>query len=150
MRVALDTNFLVYAERLQDASKSAQAADVLEHIAADSIVIPAQVLGELHNVLVRKVRKPAAEARWTVLDWQDRFIVAATTERVIARAMDLAADHRFATWDGIILAAASEAGCRVLLSEDMQHGFTWVGVTVVNPFAATPHPLLFRITQAEH
>ncbi len=38
--------------------------------------------------------------------------------------------------------AAAEAGCRLLLSEDLQEGFTWGGVTVVNPFAATVHPLL--------
>ena len=30
----------------------------------------------------------------------------------------------------------------MLLSGDMQDGFVWRGVTVVNPFAATPHPML--------
>jgi len=40
------------------------------------------------------------------------------------------------------LSAASAAGCRLLLSEDMQEGFTWGGVTVVNPFTDEPHPLL--------
>jgi hypothetical protein len=28
------------------------------------------------------------------------------------------------------------------LSEDLQEGFTWAGVTVVNPFASTQHALL--------
>jgi predicted nucleic acid-binding protein len=42
----------------------------------------------------------------------------------------------------LILAVTAEAGCRVLLSEDMHEGFTWRGVTVVNPFAAIVHPLL--------
>jgi predicted nucleic acid-binding protein len=41
-----------------------------------------------------------------------------------------------------MLAAAADAGCRLLLSEDLQEGFTWRGVTVVNPFADTRHPLL--------
>jgi predicted nucleic acid-binding protein len=39
-----------------------------------------------------------------------------------------------------MLAAAAQAGCRLLLSEDMQDGFTWRGVTIRNPFAATPPP----------
>jgi predicted nucleic acid-binding protein len=56
--------------------------------------------------------------------------------------MDLMLDHGLAVWDAIILATAAEAGCRVLLSEDMQDGFTWGGVTIVNPFASPPHPLL--------
>jgi predicted nucleic acid-binding protein len=45
-------------------------------------------------------------------------------------------------WDAVVLAATSKAGCRVLLSEDLQEGFTWGGVTVVDPFASMRHPLL--------
>jgi predicted nucleic acid-binding protein len=45
-------------------------------------------------------------------------------------------------WDALILAVAAENRCRLLLSEDFQAGFTWRGVTVVNPFAAQPSPLL--------
>ena len=55
---------------------------------------------------------------------------------------DVAVGHNLAIWDAIILAAAAEAGCRMLLSEDMQDGFTWGGVTIVNPFAPQPHKLL--------
>jgi predicted nucleic acid-binding protein len=54
----------------------------------------------------------------------------------------LAAKHRFGIWDATILAAAAAAGCRLLLSEDMQAGFTWSGVTVTNPFSSTRHELL--------
>jgi predicted nucleic acid-binding protein len=35
-----------------------------------------------------------------------------------------------------------EADCRLLLSEDMQDGFIWHGVTIANPFAHPRHPLL--------
>jgi hypothetical protein len=55
-----------------------------------------------------------------------------------------------AIWDAIILAAASEAGCRVLLSEDMQEGFTWGGVTIINPFAFSPHRLLVDLMGARN
>jgi len=41
----------------------------------------------------------------------------------------------------VILAAASHADCQILLSEEMHDGFTWGGVTVVNPFAEIPNPL---------
>ena len=36
----------------------------------------------------------------------------------------------------MILNAAADAGCALLLSEDMRPGFAWRGVTVANPFAA--------------
>jgi predicted nucleic acid-binding protein len=57
-------------------------------------------------------------------------------------AADLATDRHFAIWDAVILAAASQGGCRYLLSEDLQDGFTWGGVTVLNPFAAPRLALL--------
>jgi predicted nucleic acid-binding protein len=64
-------------------------------------------------------------------------------------AADLAADHHFGIWDAVILSAASQAGCRLLLSEDLQDGFTWGGVTVVNPFASPRHALLDALLGAE-
>lgn len=58
------------------------------------------------------------------------------------KAAELASIHQLSIWDAVILSAASDSGCRVLLSEDMQHGFTWSGTTVVNPFHHDRHPLL--------
>ncbi len=63
-------------------------------------------------------------------------------------AADLATDHRLGTWDFVIMSAASRAGCRLLPSEDLQDGFTWGGVTVVNPFAGRPNSLLNAILDA--
>lgn len=58
-------------------------------------------------------------------------------------AMETVTSHKFALWDALILAAAAEARCRLLLSEDMQDGFAWRSVTIRNPFtsaAPTPPP----------
>ena len=41
-------------------------------------------------------------------------------------------------WDAIILAAAENAGCTYLLSEDFQNGRVYGEVTVVNPFTNSP------------
>jgi predicted nucleic acid-binding protein len=109
--------------------------------------LPAQVLGELFGVLVRKARRSAIEARRAVQIWQATYAVIGTTNTVLTRAMEVAVDHGLTIWDAVILAAASEAGCRVLLSEDMHEGFTWGGVTVVNPFAPSPHQLLHDLTR---
>jgi len=57
----------------------------------------------------------------------------------------LHADHQMQIWDGLVLAVAAEHRCRILLSEDLQHGFTWRGVSVVNPFAPNRHPLLEQV-----
>lgn len=44
-----------------------------------------------------------------------------------------------------MLSAAADARCRLLLSEDLQEGFTWRGVTVTNQFRADKHPLLATV-----
>jgi predicted nucleic acid-binding protein len=64
-------------------------------------------------------------------------------------AADLAMDHQLTIWDAVILSAASQAGCRLLLSADLQDGFTWGGVTVVNPFSSPGHDLLHALLGAD-
>lgn len=105
-------------------------------------MLPAQALGELFAVLVRKAGWAPGRARSAVLQWRDAWPLAETTAGVLLSAMDLAADHRLFIWDSVILAAAAEAKCRLLLSEDLQAGFTWRGVTVVDPLAERRDPLL--------
>ena len=68
--------------------------------------------------------------------------IAYGAERIMLGAADLSVHHHFTIWDALILSAAADAGCRLLLSEDLQDGFTWSGVTVTNPFTAERHPLL--------
>lgn len=140
MRVALDTNVLAYAEGVNDADRKATATDLLKGFRGEEIVIPVQALGELYTVLTRKARRPAAEARLVVLGWQDAYHVVGTSPAVLVDAMELATSHQFGLWDAIMLAAAAQAGCRLLLSEDMHDGFTWRGVTIRNPFATAPVP----------
>lgn len=105
-------------------------------------MIPVQVLGELFQVLVRKGKRSPTQARDAVASWRNGYLAIPATDATLAAATELAATHLFFIFDAIIIAASADAGCRVLLSEDMHEGFTWRGVTIVNPFAATPHPLL--------
>lgn len=142
MKVAVDTNVLAYAEGIDDARHAEIAREVLDRVVPTGAVAAVQTLGELFNVLRRKGKLTPAQACLSVLSWHNVFQVVGTTSDLFAKAVDLAADHHRNIWDSIVLAAASAAGCQLLLSEDMQDGFTWGGVTVVDPFAENPHPLL--------
>lgn len=142
MTTACDTNVLAYAEGTNGAAMKRRALDLLGRLPSESMLIPVQALGELFNVLVRKAGRHPADARASILAWQDAYLTVPTSPAVMARAVDLATDHRLSIWDAVILSAAADAGCRLLLSEGLQDGFTWSGVTVVNPFAAKPHALL--------
>jgi len=111
-------------------------------------VLPVQTLGELFNVLIRKAKRRSSRARAAVLSWRDAYPMVETSATVLVNAMDLASGHGLTIWDSVVLAASAEAECRLLLSEDLQEGFTWRGVTVTNPFASTLHPLLAALLAA--
>ena len=122
MRIALDTNVLASAEGVNDAVKRDVVADLLQTFSPEAVFIPVQVLGELFNVLVRKAGKSRSDARHALLGWRDAFATIPTTPEVMSAAVDLATVHQSSIWDAVILSAASQAGCRLLLSEDLQHG----------------------------
>lgn len=145
---ALDTNILAYVEGVNGAMRETASRALIGRLPIKFTFIPAQALGELYNLLTRKARWPGKQARGAVLAWKDSFPVAPTTTSAMIEAIDLATDHRITVWDSIMISVAAETGCRLLLSEDMQDGLTWRGVTVVNPFAAPQHPLLAALLAA--
>ena len=148
MRVALDTNILAYAEGVNGAAMKRTALELVEKLPEGAVLLPVQTLGELFNLLVRKAGRAPAKARKAMLSWRDTFPLIETSIEVMLAAADLATDHQLSIWDAVILSAAAEAGCRLLLSEDLQDGFTWRGVTVTNPFSTPRHELLAAILAA--
>ena len=103
------------------------------------------MLGELFRVPVGKGGRFRTAARAALMSWRDACATPATRQATMLAAADLAADHDLSIWDAVILAAAADVGCRLLLSEDMQDGFAWRGLTVTNPFADGRHPLLAAV-----
>ncbi|MCP9837252.1 PIN domain-containing protein [Cyanobium sp. N.Huapi 1H5] len=147
MRSALDTNVLVYAEGFGDQVRVEASRSLLAALADGDVVIPLQCLGELFRVLTGKAGRSPGEARDAVLSWMDAFSVADSTAKALAGAMDLCVDHQLGSWDALVLSVAADAGARLLISEDLNPGFTWRGVRVVNPFATTLDPLLLQLAR---
>lgn len=145
MRVALDTNILAYAEGIGDKARCAIAIRLIERLPAELVLLPAQTLGELFRILVGKAKRNARFTREAIMAWGDSFEVADSSWSAFQAAIDLAIDHRLQIWDALIMAVAAENHCRLLLSEDLQNGFIWRGVTMVNPFAEPTSPLLENI-----
>ena len=144
MRLALDTNILVYAEGVNGPARQDSTLEIISRLPRPSTFIPVQVLGELFRVLAGKSPFSAKAAQERILSWQASFSLIETSLPVFSSALDLAVRHKLSVWDSIILSAAAEADCQLLLSEDMQDGFSWRGVTVVNPFARKKNELLER------
>jgi len=147
VNVALDTNVLAYAAGVNGTAKKEEALELIQGLAGEMLVVPVQALGELFNVLVRKAGWTRAEAVGAVLRWSEAGATVETTPSVLFRALELSSRHQFGVWDAVIASAAAEAGCRLLLSEDLQDGFVWRGVIIANPFIPAKHPLLRTILE---
>jgi len=124
-----DTNVLVYA--FLDVEKRAPALAAL----ADGGVISAQVLNEFTNVARRKRRRDWTDIEAALDVIRDQFPeIAPITAETHRQAVALASAHGFAFYDALIIAAALEAGCDTLVTEDLQHARAVGGLTIHNPF----------------
>lgn len=148
-RIAIDSNILVYVAGVwvseADQAKVRRASKIVKHLQdTEEVFVPVQVLGEVFVVL-RRNGFSAEDARAVVIEFSEGFIPVDTTRSTFAAALDLVIEHRLQFWDALIVNAAAEAGCTLLLSEDMQDGFMLRGVTIVNPLADKPHEKLARL-----
>ena len=126
----VDSNVLLYL-----LSADAAKADRAEALLAGRIVISVQVLNEFANVARRKLGLawPQVErALADVLRFADvRALTLATHQSGVA----LAKRYQLSVYDAMIAAAALEAGCSTLASEDFSAGQRFERQTVRNPFA---------------
>lgn len=125
-----DTNILLYVHSA-DAAKAERALELLR----DGGVVSVQVLNELAHVLRRKSQYAWPEVNH-VLDITARLLqVEPLTLDVHQQGRALAARYSLSVYDAMIVAAALQADCQVLYSEDMQHGFQpGPALRVENPF----------------
>jgi TetR/AcrR family transcriptional regulator len=92
--------------------------------------------------LISKGRMDRALASSRVSWWLDKFATQETNREVFDGASALTVAHGHNFFDAIIVSAALAGGASLLLSEDMQDGFKWRGVTIANPFAIEPQPVI--------
>jgi predicted nucleic acid-binding protein len=133
-RSFFDTNVLIYADDKSAPAKQRRALElVAEHRRAGTGVVSLQVLQEYFVTVTRKLHVDTRIARRKV-ELLAEFDVAHAKVADILAAIDLHRLHGFSFWDALVLRAAKETGCSVLLTEDMQDAREVDGVSIVNPF----------------
>ena len=129
MKAFFDTNLLVYAQ------EAGARGDRARELVAEGGLVSVQILNELASVLSRKLKRSWVE----IADVLDDVLAALDdpiplTLPLHLAALEFARAHRVAFYDALILAAATEAGCDRLYSEDFQHGRRFGNCRIVNPF----------------
>jgi predicted nucleic acid-binding protein len=134
--VFVDTNVLLYWRDARDRAKQARAADWLAHLWREQTGrTSTQVLSEYYVNVTRKLEPGLTpDEAWddvhALLAWDPQPIDGPLLER--ARAVG----GRFSLswWDSLVVAAAQAQGCTLLLTEDLQDGAAYGGVTARSPF----------------
>jgi predicted nucleic acid-binding protein len=130
-----DTNVLIYALTARASSKPDPRSEIAEKALSLGGVVSVQVLNEFADVASCKFKQGwnVIEQYLEVIDALCGRAVPLTVETQIG-AIDISRRYGFRIYDSLILAAAQQAGCSTVLTEDMQHGQTIGNLTIVNPF----------------
>ncbi|HET7386100.1 MAG TPA: PIN domain-containing protein [Nocardioidaceae bacterium] len=132
MTTFADTNVVAYALDGAAPDKQRVARAVLG--ASPRPRTSPQVLRELYVVACSKLGLSVVDAAAAV---RALTPTVAVVEDAVLLTTAVAASRRWhiSLWDALIIEAARRAGAATLLSEDLQHGMDFDGVTVENPFA---------------
>lgn len=131
----LDSNVIIYAYDDRD-DRSQIAYDLVSESVQTGACISFQVVQEVLNVLTRSALGAGiSDAANTVLEevllpmWR-----VMPSRALYASAIGIRRRYSYSFYDSLIIAAALEAGCTRLYSEDFQHEQRIERLTIVNPF----------------
>ncbi|MFH1983553.1 MAG: PIN domain-containing protein [Pseudomonadota bacterium] len=135
-RIFLDTNVLVYTYDTHNGAKQRVAENILRmSIENENAVISVQVLGEFFNVITRKISSPMAPVEaLEIIRTLEILPVQEIDRAMVTRAIDTYQRYSISYWDSLIVAAAERSQCARILSEDLNDGQQYYGITVQNPF----------------
>jgi predicted nucleic acid-binding protein len=125
-----DTNVVLYLLSGDDAR-----ADRAEKELSAGGVVSVQVLNEFASVASRKLKMSIAEIREVLATIRAVCTIVPISEETHDVGLQVAERYGLSVYDAMIVAAALLAGCKTVLSEDMQDGQVLEGrVQVRNPF----------------
>ena len=132
--VFFDSNVLFYSEDARYPEKQRQAQSLIRsHRVNRSGVVSLQVLQEYFVNVTKKLGLDPALARAKV-EIFSRFHLVEPALTDVLSAIDSHRLHHLSYWDALIVHCAKKSGCKIVLSEDMQHGQVIDGVRIINPF----------------
>lgn len=134
-KIFFDTNILIYTVDKKDQEKFELSRKMVKYISSDhSPVISTQVLQEFYNASTSKLKLEKIFIKNLVHSYQNMEIVTVDPQ-IIEQAIDISIIFQLSFWDSLIVAAAEQAKCVFLISEDLNSGQTIRGIKIVNPFS---------------
>jgi predicted nucleic acid-binding protein len=134
----IDTNILVYAYDRSAGEKHRLAVELLRHLWEDETgCLSLQVLQEFHVTVTRKIANPLdLQTAQLIVSDLSHWRLHTPEVRDILSAIDYQLNYQLSFWDALIVLSAARLGCQQLFTEDLNHGQSYSGVQVINPFLA--------------
>lgn len=140
--VFVDTNVLLYAVDPRVPGKQQAAQRWLERCwRSDCGRLSTQVLNEMYVNLLRLAPTMGVESARRCVRAYRAWTPWTVDDDTVDRAWGLQDDFGLHYWDALMVAAAQQQGCTLLLTEDLQHDLRIDGLRVVNPFLVGPEIL---------
>ena len=136
-RAFIDTNVFVYSADLREGGKFTVAGDLIAQlIKSREACTSYQVVQEFINVVVKKFSSPLPNdeiQRYLAVIFRNMRMINSSAG-LFEEAFNIFSRYRLSWYDSLIVAAASEARCSVIYTEDLQHGAKINGIRIENPF----------------
>ena len=135
MKSFLDTNLIIYANDARDRQKQEKAIEIIAQFMRDGTgVISTQVMQEYVAAAGSKLHQDADTILRQLLLLESLEVVL-ITPALIRRGLELQFRYQMSYWDAAILAAAEQAHCSRLLTEDLNPGRLYANLRIENPLA---------------
>lgn len=126
----IDTNIIIYLF-----SEDFQKKEIALSLLSPEYLVSTQVINENVNVCLRKLKLSKEEAFAHGNKLIATYQVTLIRKSTISKAFQICLSYSFSFWDSLIISAALENNCEILLSEDMQNGLVIEDrLLIKNPF----------------
>ena len=134
-KVFIDSNIWLYALIQSKADQEKRDMAKARIACTEEIVISTQVVNEVCINLMRKGKKDSAFIDQFIRDFVTTYNVIGQIKDDVLNASSIRQDYHVSYWDSLIVVSALRSGCKMLYSEDMQHGLDiYNQLQIVNPF----------------
>jgi|SRR5580658_2331759 predicted nucleic acid-binding protein len=136
-RFFLDTNIFVYSLDRSAPAKSQKAAQLVRKaLATQKGIISYQVVQEFFNVALKRFVQPmrTADAEQYLTTVLRPLLGVHSSPALFTEALHIQSSSGLSWYDSLIVAAAAQAKCDLLYTEDLQHGQRFGSLQVLNPF----------------
>jgi predicted nucleic acid-binding protein len=118
-KVFVDTNVFIYLYSNDEPEKSKRCLEIFENYHCMTSV---QVLNEISNVMLKKFKVDPEKIALILQEIENNCLINLVNTATIQKALEVYKTYGYSYYDSLIIAAALENDCAILLTEDLQNG----------------------------